>query len=208
MTEQADWAGSLIEVARIAGVRWERVVWMGLVCGCLYRLISWKMKIKLPSGLRGLIGTILMGVAWMVFVVLLHDSPVIIEVVAAISLGLVIEALLGLMGADAMKRIKVSVAKLALVGLAMFSAAIVWAVILARHHDFRTAMEGAQELGPSPSQLKQLSDTGGAWIVSSPPIVTHLFDRPWLLGLVGLSLFVGASLFGLARTIHRRFGRH
>lgn len=80
-----------------AGVRWEWIIIPGFVLGCLYRLLFWKMK--LPSGLRGLIGTILMGVAWMVFVVLLHDSPVIIEVVAAISLGLVIEALLGLMWA-------------------------------------------------------------------------------------------------------------
>jgi hypothetical protein len=120
----------------------------------------------------------------------------------------VIEALLGLMGGDAMKRIKVSVAKLRLAGLAMFSAAILWAVIVARHHDFRAAMERAQELRPSPSQLKQLSETGGMWAGASPPTVTHVFDGPRLLGLVGLSLFVGASLFGLARTIYHRFGRH
>ena len=104
-----------------------------------------------------------------------------------------------------MKRIKVSVAELASAGLVMFLAAFVWAGILARHHDFRTAMEGAQELGPSPSQVKQLSETGGVWEVVTPLPVTHVFDGPRLLGLVGLSLFVGAYLFGLARTIHRRF---
>jgi hypothetical protein len=80
-----------------AGVRCDRVVWMGLVCGGLYRLIFWKMKTKRTYGLRDLIGVILLGVAFMVFVVLFHDSPVEIEVVAMISLGLVIEALLGLM---------------------------------------------------------------------------------------------------------------
>jgi hypothetical protein len=107
-----------------------------------------------------------------------------------------------------MKRIKVSVAKLRLAGLAMFSAAILWVFIVARRHDFRAAMERAQELGPSPSQLRQLSETGGVWVVVSPPTVTHVFDGPRLLGLVGLSLLVGPSLFGLARTIYRRFGRH
>jgi len=69
-------------------------------------------------------------------------------------------------------------------------------------------MERAQELGPSPSQLKQLSETGGVLFAASQPTVTHVFDGPRLRGLIGLSLFVGASLFGLARTIYRRFGRH
>ena len=88
MTEQA---------GAFAGVRWEWVIWPGFVLGCLYRLLFWKRKMS--SGLRGLIESILLGVVWMVFLVLFHASPVIIEVVAAISLGLVLEALLSLMWA-------------------------------------------------------------------------------------------------------------
>jgi hypothetical protein len=90
-------SGSALQVTStaFAGVRWERIVIPGLVLGFLYRLYFWKRKLSL--GVRGLIYVILWGVAWMILVVLLHDSPVIIEVTAAISLGLVIEALLGQM---------------------------------------------------------------------------------------------------------------
>lgn len=78
-----------------AGVRWEWIITVGFVLGCIYRLIYWKMKVS--NGLRGLIGAIQAGVAFIVLDVLFHSSPIMIELTAQISLGLVIEALLSLM---------------------------------------------------------------------------------------------------------------
>jgi len=81
-------------IGAFADVRWERIIAMGLVLGCVYRLYFWKRKV--PVEPRGFIDAILLGVAWMVVLILVHASPVTIEIGAAVSLGLVLEALLSL----------------------------------------------------------------------------------------------------------------
>lgn len=85
----------MTELGLIAGVRWGRVIWMSLVLGCIYHL---PLKGKSSDGLRGVFDVILFGIASIVLLVLIPSvSSAEIEIVAAISLGLVIEALFSLL---------------------------------------------------------------------------------------------------------------
>jgi hypothetical protein len=95
MTDQAGQVGSVSYVALIASVRWGRIIGMALVLACLYHLT---LKGKPSDGLRGLFDVILWGIASIVLLVLIPSvSSAEIEIVAAISLGLVIEALFSLL---------------------------------------------------------------------------------------------------------------
>jgi hypothetical protein len=79
-----------------AGVEWGWVVKGGIIYSCLLLFLRIFKKSKHPTGFADLIISIVLGVAWMVFLNLVHASPSATEVVTVILLGQAVDSLFGL----------------------------------------------------------------------------------------------------------------
>jgi hypothetical protein len=79
----------------LEGVRWGWVVTYGFFLGCLFRFVHWRLK--LPTGPSSLFGAILLGAVLAVLPLLFHASRETTEFCAAMSLAMVIGAILGLL---------------------------------------------------------------------------------------------------------------
>jgi hypothetical protein len=93
-----------------------------------------------------------------------------------------------------MKRVKLGALKIALIGLGCFLAAGLWTAVRVRLA-LAAQLKEMQKLMPA---------SGGSFDTNSAWSTVPLFDPALLLGIAGLALFVGGSLYHVTKIISRR----